>query len=369
MAAEFVDLYAVLELPLDAERGVLRKRINELYLDAQRNLDHRHFATRVKYQELFEVTLPQARYILLDDGRRDEYNRMVHAFRGGESGWAPAPAQASEEAAADGIPQTQAPASGGFSLENAPGSAPTIEALPPQPADSERLMREREELLKKWKADLEAAHAAENGDKPKARGATTSAPSAFSLSTPAPTAAAAAPTTPITPTAPLAAQPAAPPTPPPAAKTPAPRPKVEISFDSGGESAPRAGESAPGAEEFEQESLHSAKEIEARRMEHRLQITKEVLVNVSLIWGVVGALLVIVPGAIGLIATVGHYYPRAAKPLLGFPSLYLWLGGFLLIGVAAYFASRELAKAMRQKKAKEVAELSYEEVLRRHGKS
>jgi len=366
LAEEFVDLYQVLDLPLDADRGTVRKRINELYLDAQRNIDHRNFATRVKFQELFEVTLPQARYILLDDGRRDEYNRIVNSFRAA-SGASGAPTAPPTETS-DAIPQS----TGGFSLEIAadsiPGSAPPIAPLPQSTASDP--VQEREELWKKWKSGLEAALTVEDGDKPKSRAAATSAPTSFSpLATPdaAPAATPAAPVS--VPVAPLVTESE----PAPAAPKAPPRPKVEISFDFGGDNAPRPGESAPapGAEEIvaQHKQQHSAEEIEARRTEHRREVTKEILVNVGLIWGISGALLVIVPGVIALIAAVAHYYPRGAKPLLGYSSMVLWIGGFLLMGVAAFFASRELSKAMRRTKAMEMSQLSYEELLRRHGKT
>ena len=82
MADEFIDFYKALGLPFDADRKQVRSRINEAYTEAQRNLDHRVFATRVGHQKMFEVILPRARYILLDDSRRDDYDQMVRAFRG-----------------------------------------------------------------------------------------------------------------------------------------------------------------------------------------------------------------------------------------------------------------------------------------------
>ncbi|MBW3636869.1 MAG: hypothetical protein KY445_10490 [Armatimonadetes bacterium] len=350
MAEEFVDLYEVLELPVDADRNTLRKRINELYLDAQRNLDHRTFATRVRYQELFEVTLPQARYILLDDGRRDEYDRLVNAFRGTKTGAA--------------SPEATSASTSGFSLaepvETAiPGSrGPQIDALPTTSVDPETLAREREELWKKWKSGLEAALTVEADDKPKARSAATSAPSSFS-----------------TQSAPVAPQTT--PTPPPTpAPTPAPkpaRPKIDISFAFGEDNAPKRGEAAPvpGAEELVEQHKrdHSPEELERRRTEHRREIMKELLVNVGLVWGSIGAALVVVPGLAALVAAVGHYYPRNAPPLLKYSPNLLWFAGFLLIGIATYFASAALSKAMRRKKAQELSLLSYEELLRQTGKS
>ncbi len=348
MAEEFVDLYEVLELPVDADRNTLRKRINELYLDAQRNLDHRTFATRVRYQELFEVTLPQARYILLDDGRRDEYNRLVNAFRGTKNEVAAPP------------PAPAAPSSG-FSLAEPVETAipgprgPQIDALPAASVDPETLAREREELWKKWKTGLEAALTVEADDKPKARSAATSSPASFS------TQSAPAPQTDSTPA----------PSPPPAPK--AARPKIDISFAFGEDNAPKRGESAPvpGAEEMVEQHKreHSPEELEKRRTEHRREIMKELLVNVGLVWGSIGAALVVVPGIAGLIALVAHYYPRGGTPLLKYSPNLLWFAGFLLIGIATYFVSATLSKAMRRKKAQELSLLSYEDLLRQTGKS
>lgn len=389
MAEEFVDLYEVLGLPLDAERGVLRKRINELYLDAQRNIDHRHFATRIKFQELFEVTLPQARYILLDDGRRDEYNRLVNTFRStGVAGGGSVPAPATP--VTEEIPLVK----GGFSLANEEvamaSNTPLIEPVPEASMDAAQLALEREELWKKWKSGLEAALTVDGGDKPKARGAVTSVPTSFSAVAkpdvaPAPTAqapTAQAPTaeapvaaTPVaaTPVAnPIQAAPAPNAAPGSTSKAP-PRHKVEIDFNFGDSNAPWRGDSAPapGAEEIvsEHKRQHTPEEIEARRVERRRQITKEILVNVGFLWSIIGALIIVVPGITLLIVATGHYYPRSAAPLLGYPSLYLWLGGLLVMGLAAFFASRELSKIMRRKKAIEISLLSYEEVLRQHGKT
>lgn len=356
MAEEFVDLYEVLELPVDADRNTLRKKINELYLDAQRNLDHRTFATRVKYQELFEVTLPQARYILLDDGRRDEYNRLVHAFRAAKNGTV--------------VPPQNAPAAstGGFSLEadpdsSIPGSSGSkIEPLPTVNVDPEQLAREREELWKKWKSGLEEALTTEGDDRPKARSATTAAPSSFSTQ-PAPSTAAAPKAAPAAPPAPAPAQQAAPKT--------AARPKVDISFDfKENDSSPGVVGAPVGVIELDGEGnpLPTAAEIEKRRTDHRRQIMKDLLVNVGLIWGAIGAAVVVVPGLIALIAFMGHYFPRNAAPLLKYSPNLFWTVGFILIGVIAFFVSRELSKSMRRKKASELSFLSYEDLLKQVGK-
>ncbi len=357
MTEEFVDLYQVLELPVDADRNTVRKRVNELYIDAQRNLDHRHFPTRVKFQELFEVTLPQARYILLDDGRRDEYDRLVHAFRGAQAGGPPVPpGQASASSTKNQKP-------GAASGENSLGRpeladlpilgerAPAIEPLPQAETDPVQLAQEREELWKKWKVGLEAALTSE-GEKPKSRAAATASPTSFTGVAP-PEAAAGS------------ARSAAPAVSDSAPRPPA-RPKIPGSFD-----APekQAGFSALAPPDVQNAPAPSPAEIEARRAQHRRQLMKEVLVNVSLIWGVIGAAIVVVPGLIALIAVAGHFYPRGEAALIAFPSQALWGVGLLLIGVAAFFASRALSGNQSQKKATELSLLSYEELLKQIGKS
>ena len=75
--APLVDLYELLDVPRDADTPRLRKRIAQLYLEAQGNLGHRNFRRRFYYQELFEVYLPQAHHLLLNDARRTEYDAQL----------------------------------------------------------------------------------------------------------------------------------------------------------------------------------------------------------------------------------------------------------------------------------------------------
>lgn len=362
MAEEFVDLYEVLSLPVDSDRNTLRKKINELYLDAQRNLDHRTFATRVKYQELFEVTLPQARYILLDDGRRDEYNRLVHAFRAAKNG-TPLPPQNSPEATKSGFTLEPDPDS------SIPGSdGQRVDPLPTSSVDPEQLAREREELWKKWKTGLEEALTVEGDDRPKARSATTASPSSFTTQ-PAPSAgdnAAPKAVQAAVQTAP-APQPAAAPQPQSAPKTAA-RPKVDISFDFKENDTSASPDAGVVELDADGNQRLSPAEIEKRRTEHRRQIMKDLLVNVGLIWGAIGAAIIIVPGLAALIAFMGRYYPRSGEPLLKYNPNIFWSVGFLLISVIAFFVARELSKSMRRKKASELSFLSYEDLLKQVGK-
>ena len=114
---------------------------------------------------------------------------------------------------------------------------------------------------------------------------------------------------------------------------------------------------------------HSEEEIEARRADNRRQITKEILVNVGLIWGIAGAAMVVIPVIIGLIAANAHYFPRNIATTAKFSPVFMWSVGFLIMGAGGFFASRELSKTMRRKKATELSSMSYEELLRQTGKS
>ena len=77
---EFVDLYKILEMPEAATETELRERVNKLYLEAQRNLDHHNFRKRFYYQQLYEVHLPQAHQLLLNGAQRSEYDRFLACF-------------------------------------------------------------------------------------------------------------------------------------------------------------------------------------------------------------------------------------------------------------------------------------------------
>lgn len=81
---EFVDLYKMLDIAPLASEADLRERVNQLYLEAQRNIDHHNFRKRFYYQQLYEVHLPQAHQLLLDHTRRAEYDRFLDAFNKGE---------------------------------------------------------------------------------------------------------------------------------------------------------------------------------------------------------------------------------------------------------------------------------------------
>lgn len=137
--AGFIDLYDLLKLPTDVDNQALRKRINEYYLEAQQNLDHRNAKKRLHFQQMFEVYLPQARHLLLDPSRRAEYDRYVVAFRTG-SNVVPLSAEEKAQVAA---------------------STTSTDVLPEMTAQGEAESAvtavKREELWNKWKLDLEKA--------------------------------------------------------------------------------------------------------------------------------------------------------------------------------------------------------------------
>lgn len=332
MADEFVDLYEILGVPLDADREVLRKRINEMYLEAQRNLDHRSFQMRVKYQEIFEVTMPQARYILLDAGRRAEYDRMVSSMRGlPPQSSAPPPVKSKKND--PNVPSRSNPALGtgstaGFRLAppetEVAGKAPKIDPLPVSGFDSERMAKERDELWRKWKSGLEEALArekeAENAPRP-VKAPTSPASSSSSSST-------------------SQAKPNSPP--------------VQFDFS----------QTQNSEEEREQERALQQQQ-EQRRTEHRRKMMKDMLEGAALKGTLIGVFAVAVPGVIAMVAFMSHYYPRNAKPLLQLSQNLAWLIWGAVIVVGAFVMARVLSKSMRRNMASELNSLSYEDLVRR----
>ncbi len=69
----FVDFYAMLNQPADAPTIQLRSRINEMYAEAQANRDHRNSNRRRQYATLLHW-IPQARSVLLHEGKRAKYD-------------------------------------------------------------------------------------------------------------------------------------------------------------------------------------------------------------------------------------------------------------------------------------------------------
>lgn len=365
MTDEFIDFYEALGLPFDADRKLIRSRINEAYTEAQRNLDHRNFATRVAHQKMFEVILPRARYILLDDPRRDDYDQMVRAFRG-VSPVAPAepptpkapPSTDMVNGTSESTPSgTPSPVFGlgdasGFRLAEEQAAlpngarAPRVEGLPTSPLDPVQMEQRRDELWQKWKSGLESAIARDEQDKANPR----PAPPKPSAQTATPVAAA----------------------PPPLPRPPR-VPAQPIEFDFGAGNAARRGESAPvpGAEELVEEAKArlSPEEIARARAERMREAVKEILMEVGAKATITGAMGAGFPLLGLLIFSMGHFYPRDAAPLIGFPSPVAWALGLLFVAGAAFAAAHFLSRFQRQKKALELSSLSLEDILRELGRN
>lgn len=77
----FVDFYEILQKPPTSTQTELRRQISALYLEAQKNLDHRNPQKKLFFNQIYENHLPRARYVLLDDKRRAEYDGHVRTFR------------------------------------------------------------------------------------------------------------------------------------------------------------------------------------------------------------------------------------------------------------------------------------------------
>lgn len=364
MADEFVDFYEILDLPLDAERSDVRKRISELYIEAQKNLDHRNFNTRVRYQQLFEMTLPQARYILLDAGRRDDYDRLVRAARAPAGNtFVAAPAQEEEAVQTNALSQNSG---GGFKLSPTEirGETPKIDALPEETPDPEKVAREREELWKKWKSGLQSAmerEAAKEKTKPTETVATPLAGriEAAQNGTRQPEFAADKST--VTPAS------------PPPATSQRPQPKVErprVKFDFGGEAnAQQQDENAPasGAEEFVEtdQTTANSQQFQERRDNHHREIMKGELENIGIKGFIIGAGVVLLPGVIFMTVFMSTYYPPNQVSELPIKSAAIaWMLWLAVLGGLAYVSAYFLSKSMRRRQAMQLSMMSYEELLR-----
>ncbi len=83
-ASDFIDFYQLLGADQEATTTALRRRINDLYTEAQSNRDHRNPAKRRRYEALCEL-LPYCRIVLLDPDKRVRYDRYREQFQGGAS--------------------------------------------------------------------------------------------------------------------------------------------------------------------------------------------------------------------------------------------------------------------------------------------
>lgn len=133
---DFIDLYDALNLPQNADIEKVRKRINALYLESQQNLDHRNAKKRLQYQQLYEIVLPQARHLLLDENRRAEYDRYLTAFKTGTK--VAATAETHERHISTSKPTTV-----------------TERLKEEEGVDPEKLAEQREDMWAQWKHGLE----------------------------------------------------------------------------------------------------------------------------------------------------------------------------------------------------------------------
>ena len=390
MTDEFVDFYEILELPIEAERADIRKRIGELYVEAQKNLDHRNFETRVRNQQLFEITLPQARYILLNDGRRDDYDRLVKASRAPVAHTPTAtPAQLGETANSTDLEDSApATAASDFRLSEparstVAGSAPTIDALPDEASDPATVVREREELWNKWKSGLQSAMEREAAKEGKFAKSSASATTPLADRIEAAQSGARQPQTQLEALARPNAANAAPETAQVATAArsksqPKPeRPKVKFDFGGGSQAeaddAPRRGEGAPvpGAEEFVEAAKGrlSPEQIQERRDNHRREIMREELENTGVKGVILGAGIIAVPGIFALAIFMSVNYPHDKLSTLPIKSAGLaWFIGLLVLSGLAYACARLLSKSLRRKQALQLSLMSYEDLLRRTNK-
>ena len=81
-ASDFIDFYQLLGADHEATTTALRRRINDLYTEAQSNRDHRNPTKRRRYEALCEL-LPYCRIVLLDPDKRVRYDRYREQFQGG----------------------------------------------------------------------------------------------------------------------------------------------------------------------------------------------------------------------------------------------------------------------------------------------
>ena len=80
---DFIDFYQLLSADAEATTTALRRKINDLYTEAQSNRDHRNPAKRRRYEALCDL-LPYCRIVLLDPDKRARYDRYREQHEAGE---------------------------------------------------------------------------------------------------------------------------------------------------------------------------------------------------------------------------------------------------------------------------------------------
>ena len=324
---EFVDLYDVMDLPVESDSETIRQRLNTLYLEAQQNLDHRNAKKRIQYQQMYEIYLPQGRHLLLDPRRRAEYDRYLTAYRTGNK---VAPSTPTEQ--------------------EMPPSAPEIEE-PPIPGmaevqvDPAVLAAEREDMWAKWKVGLEDLNSAPEELEITAGASADAAPAANA------DAAQARP---------------APPTPRGySAPTPRPRAGGVPAVPRTTPPAPRTRSARPAWKEEEAEAAkkdEAAIDLEKQRQQQRYTLIKDAVQIAGLMWGAIYAGVIFLVGMVALFFLDNYFKPRYP---LGLSQSTFALIGFVLIliiaGVGGFFGAR----SAKRKAVSSLSMLSTEELLRR----
>lgn len=329
---EFVDLYDVMDLPVDSDSETIRQRLNALYLEAQQNLDHRNAKKRLQYQQMYEIYLPQGCHLLLDPRRRAEYDLYLNAYRTGNK-VAPAAAPAEESS-------------------YSPGEISTVEE-PPIPGmaevqvDPEVLAAEREDMWAKWKVGLESAESvSEVSESIPATG--TQAPSVVTEATA--TAATARPTPPT----------------PRGYTAPTPRPRTAA-----GAPVPRSARPAPRqpgfagqkAQNFEAPHKPDATgDMDKQREQQRYTLIKDAVQNAGLMWGAIYGGGIFFVGLIILFVSDNALKPRYP---LGLTQTTFALIGFILILTIAAFGGVIARRKAKRRAVAQLSLLSTEQLMRR----
>ena len=337
---EFVDLYDVMDLPVDSDAETIRQRLNTLYLEAQQNLDHRNVKKRLQYQQMYEIYLPQGRHLLLHPARRAEYDRYLTAYRTGNK---VAPSSTSSDAGENGMG------------ELSKTEEPPIPGMAAVEVDPEVLAAEREDMWAKWKTGLETVgdSSSEIFDSLPGDGTSLSAPVANVSS---------ASTRPAPPT-------------PRGYTAPTPRPRVAGGATvgrtappapraAGAGARPRAG-TAPAANlnapHFETPNApDAAGDIEKQRERQRYQLIKDSVQNAGLMWGGIYAGGIFFAGLIILFivdSSIKKYPLNMSRSVFA-------LICFLLILAAAAIGGLIARRNAKQRAVAQFSVLSTEELMR-----
>ena len=78
---QWIDYYALLSVPINADEDSIRRKIGKVYAEASSNSEHRDPAKREYYRSLVERVLPQCRRVLLDSEWRARYDHQQALHR------------------------------------------------------------------------------------------------------------------------------------------------------------------------------------------------------------------------------------------------------------------------------------------------